>query len=389
MNGILFEKVKIARLELPNRFLMSAAASWKATEDGDIADGQSIIHYKIAGGGVSLLINGGVGVHKSGRRSATSALFDTDERIHSFQQFAKKIHEGGAAAAFQLTHSGLWAGEYQKKTGGTPFAPSFIIQDSLCKYFSPHRENCPATKEQIHTVISAYGDAAERAKRAGYDAVEVHAAHESLLSQFLSPITNIRKDDRGGNVENRCRIHREILWDIKKKVGKDFPVIMKLGVCDQLEGGLTLEDGIEAAKLIAGTGNVDALEISQGLAGSAEDYSVMSIRTGINSIEKEAYYREWTNKAKKKAGDKTLIIMQGGLRTPELMEEIVKNGEADLVSMCRPYIMEPGLINRWKNGDRKKAACISCNKCAEALYFKGEAMKCQVRDEKQGVRGEN
>ena len=379
MNNILFEKVKIAGLELPNRFLMSAAASWKADEDGDIADGQFIIHYDIAGGGVSLLINGGVGVHKSGRRSSTSALFDTDERIPSFQRFAEKIHEGGAAAAFQITHSGLWAGVYQEESGGTPFAPSFIIHDSLCEYLSPHREDRPATEEQIRSVIGAYGDAAERAKRAGYDAVEVHAAHESMLSQFLSPVTNIRNDDRGGSVENRCRIHREILSDIKKKVGKDFPVIMKLGVCDQLEGGLPLEGGIEAAGLISETGNVDALEISQGLAGSAGDYSVMSIRTGINGIEKEAYYRDWTKKAKKAVGDKTLVIMQGGLRTPELMEEIVGNGEADMVSMCRPYIMEPGLINRWKNGDRRKAACISCNKCAEALYFKGEAMKCQVK----------
>ena len=378
MGSILFDKIKINKLQLNNRFLMSAAASWKATEKGDIADNQYLIHYDIAKGGTSLIINGGVAVHLSGRRSAKSAIFDTDERIPSFKLFSEKIHEGGALAAFQVTHSGMWAAPYQLEIGGKPFAASYIIHDSLCKYKSDKREDCPATEEQIKEVISAYGDSAERAKRAGFDAVEIHAAHDSMLAQFLSPYTNKRDDNWGGSVENRCRIHREILVDIRKKAGKDFPVIMKLGVAESLEGGLTLEDGIKAAKLVADTGNVDALEISQGLSASMEDFNQTSIKMGIVKPEQEAYYRDWAKKVKEAVGDSVLVIMQGGMRSFTLMEEVVKNGEADLISMCRPYIRETALINRWKSGDHKKATCISCNKCVFTMYLKDEALRCQL-----------
>jgi len=379
MSSALFDKIKIAGLELKNRFLVSAAASWKTTEQGDIESGEDLIHYEIAGGGPALLINGGVGVHISGRRTDKSAIFDNDDRIPSFRFFAQTIQKNGAAAAFQLTHSGLWAGPFQIKSGRAPFAPSFIIHDELCKYVSPNREDCPATGKQIHEVIEAYGDAAARAKKAGYDAVEVHGAHDSLLAQFLSPVTNTRKDEWGGGIENRCRFHCEVLANIRRKVGADFPVIIKLGVCEGLEGGLPLEEGISAAKIIAQKSDTDAIEVSEGLSGSSTDFNKMSIKTGINSIKKEAYYREWTKMVKEEVRDSVLVIMQGGLRSFELMEEVIENGEADLVSMCRPYICEPGLINRWLEGDRRKAKCISCNRCVIECVMEGKPLACRVR----------
>ena len=378
MHSILFEKVRIGDLELKNRFLMSAAAGWKATEEGDIMEGP-VIHYKIAKGGPAMIINGGVSIHASGRLGPRSAIFNGDRRIPSFGRFAHEIHEGGAVVAFQLTHSGLWAGPYQIKTGSTPFAPSFLINDAICNYGSTNQEECPAAEEQILEVAGAYGDAAARAKRAGYDAVEVHAAHDSLLSQFLSPLTNTRQDNWGGSLENRCNLHCEILADIRSKVGASFPVIMKLGVQDGLERGLPLMEGITAAKIIAQTGNVDALEVSQGLSGSTTDFNETSIKTGITSIEKEGYYREWTKMAKNAVKDDVLVIMQGGLRSFELVEHVVRSGEADLVSMCRPYLRETALINRWLGGDRTKATCISCNKCVMASIMEGKPLQCAIK----------
>jgi 2,4-dienoyl-CoA reductase-like NADH-dependent reductase (Old Yellow Enzyme family) len=378
LDSILFEKVQIGNLELKNRFLMSAAAGWKATEEGDIMDGP-VIHYEIAKGGPAMIINGGVSVHASGRLGPRSAIFNDDRRIPSFERFAQEIHEGGAAVAFQLTHSGLWAGPYQIKTGSTPFAPSFLINDAICNYMSAKREECPAALEQILDVARAYGDAAARAKRAGYDAVEVHAAHDSLLSQFLSPLTNIRKDDWGGSLEKRCRLHCEVLAEIRSKVGTSFPVIMKLGVKDGIEGGLPLKEGITAAEIIAHSGDVDALEVSQGLSGSTTDFNQTSIKTGITSIEKEGYYREWTKMAKDAVADEVLMIMQGGLRSFELMEHAVLSGEADLVSMCRPYLRETAPIKRWLGGERSKATCISCNKCVVASIMEGKPLQCAIK----------
>jgi 2,4-dienoyl-CoA reductase-like NADH-dependent reductase (Old Yellow Enzyme family) len=378
LDSFLFEKVRIGDLELKNRFLMSAAAGWRATEEGDIMEGP-VIHYEIAKGGPAMIINGGVSVHASGRHKPGSAIFNDDRRIPSFGRFAQEIHESGAAVAFQLTHSGLWAGPYQIKTGSTPFAPSFLINDAVHDYMSTKRVECPAAEEQILEVSGAYGDAAARAKRAGYDAVEVHAAHDSLLSQFLSPLTNARKDDWGGSLENRCRLHCEILADIRSKVGAGFPVIVKLGVQDWLERGLPLKEGISAAEIIAHSGDVDAIEVSQGLSGSNADFNETSLKTGINSIEEEGYYRDWTKMAKNAVKDDVLVIMQGGLRSFELMEHVVRSGEADLVSMCRPYLRETALINRWLGGDRTKATCISCNKCVVASTREGKPLRCAIK----------
>ncbi len=230
----------------------------------------------------------------------------------------------------------------------------------------------------LREVIAAYGDAALRAKQAGFDGIEIHAAHESLLMQFLSPVTNARTDRWGGSVENRCRIHCEITKDMKKKAGVDFPVLMKLGVQDAFPGGMPFGDAFQAARIIAGGGNLDALEVRQGLSGPLTDMHNTSMKPGITTIDKEAYYRGWTRAIKAAVQSRTAVIMQGGLRTPSLMEEILEKGEADLVSMCRPYIREPGIVNRWLGGDMKRAACVSCNRCVIEHTLHGRPLMCWI-----------
>jgi 2,4-dienoyl-CoA reductase-like NADH-dependent reductase (Old Yellow Enzyme family) len=344
---------------------------------------QPMVHFRIARGGMALIINGGVTVHASGRMGPESAIFDDDERIPSFRWFAESVQEGGATVAFQTTHGGLWSAPYQLKTGAAPVAPSFWIEGMIGAYSAGRRHDCPATTEQIRDVIAAYGDAAARAKAAGFDAVEVHAAHESLLSQFLSPFTNRREDEWGGSVENRCRIHRDVLADVRTKVGAGFPVLMKLGVQDMLAGGLMLEDGCAAAATIAAAGNVDAIEISQGLCDNfVTDPTNTSMRMDIDDISREGYYRQWTKQVsgaleQADVRDSTAIICQGGLRSFELMEEIVTAGEADLVSLCRPYIREPKLVARWLSGDTSKATCVSCNECLRVSFTEHKPLKCR------------
>ncbi|MDD5567601.1 MAG: NADH:flavin oxidoreductase [Candidatus Omnitrophica bacterium] len=381
MQNILFEKEKIGELELKNRFLMSAGTgTWNADQDNIPHDGDGYIHFEIASGGVAMVISGGLNVSPSGVSTSHSGMFADDRSAPFMSIFAKRIKDGGALACLQISHGGMWAWKYAKKRNIAPFAPSFIVDAELGDYSVSRRIDLPATEGQICELIEAYGNAALRAKKCGFDAVEVHAAHEALLSQMLSPVSNIRKDKWGGSVENRARFHIEVLRNIRSKVGKSFPVIMKLGVKDMLEGGLSFEDGVAAAKIIVEKGGVDAIEVSQGLSPGLLDFAYSSMRTGITRLENEGYYRHWAKLVKgaiSHTGAK--VIMQGGLRSFELMQEVIEKKEADFVSMCRPYICESAIIKRWMGSDRKKSACISCNKCIIRAYTEGKKLECVLK----------
>jgi 2,4-dienoyl-CoA reductase-like NADH-dependent reductase (Old Yellow Enzyme family) len=230
-------------------------------------------------------------------------------------------------------------------------------------------------EDEIWKIVDAYGDGAKRAREAGFDGVQIHGAHAYLLSQFLSPYTNRRDDKWGGNLENRLRLHREIYQNIRRKVDEDYPILIKIGVQDGFPGGLEFKEGKLAAQYLAEFG-FDALEISQGLRGSS--FEETEFKTKINNLDREAYYRRWCAEIKKKVDIPVMLV--GGLRTFQLMEEIVRSQEADLISLSRPLIREPGIINDWKRGNYHRAKCISCNKCLEGLR-KGEVLHC-VQDKK-------
>jgi len=200
--------------------------------------------------------------------------------------------------------------------------------------------------------------------------VQLHAAHAFLPSQFLSPYANRRTDDWGGSLKNRLRIHREILEAIRREVGDGYPLLIKLGVEDGFPGGLEFGEGLKAAQMVAAQG-WDALEISQGLRGRW--YDGTEWRTGINSVDKEGFFRSWAKAVKQKVD--VPVIMVGGLRSPGLMEEVLQRGEADMVSMCRPLIRQPGLVGDWANGQMEPGTCKSCNKCLEGLR-EGQELQC-------------
>lgn len=201
IDSLLFDKMKMGDVELKHRFFMSAAAiSWNVTQENIPQDSDGYNHYEIAKGGVALIISGGLNVSVSGISNPKSGLF-ADERSFPFMSaLARKIKAGGALACLQITHGGMWAAQYAAKRGFVPFAPSFVVDGELGDYSISKRKDLPPSEEQIHEVIEAYGNAALKAKNCGFDAVEVHAAHESLLAQMLSPVSNVRKDRWGGAV---------------------------------------------------------------------------------------------------------------------------------------------------------------------------------------------
>ena len=361
--SMLFEPTKIKNMELRNRFIRSATYDGCA-DNGYVTKKQIDLYANLADGGVGLIITGITYVHNNGQISKFQNSISNDEFISGFKRLTSAVHDRGAKIAVQLFHAGR-EGRFPKSSGRLPIAPSFLEHDSY--FIAEYRA---MTESEIWEIVRAFGDGAKRAREAEFDAVQVHGAHAYLLSQFLSPYTNRRGDEWGGNLKNRLRIHTEIYRDIRNKVGEDYPILIKVGVQDGFPGGLDFSEGKLAAKYLAELG-FDALEISQGLRGQSEEDT--EFRTKINSLDREAYFRDWCRQIKNQVD--IPVMMVGGLRTFKLMEEVIQNKEADFISLSRPLIMEPGIINNWRGGDRHRAKCISCNKCFESL-INGETLEC-------------
>jgi 2,4-dienoyl-CoA reductase-like NADH-dependent reductase (Old Yellow Enzyme family) len=353
--SILFTPIRIRNLELPNRFVRSATGDRFTEGAGFVADKKIALHAELAEGGVGLIISGVAHVHPAGKTNFSQTSIASDDTIPGLTRMTKAVHERGGKIAAQLFHGGREAARYWNTVNQEAIAPSVIAGDPYFK-----GEYRSMTTEEIWNTVRAFGDAAKRAQEAGFDAVQLHAAHAYLPSQFLSPCGNRRNDEWGGQLENRLRFHREVYQDMRKKVGEDYPLLIKLGVQDGLAGGLEFSEGLQAAIGLARWG-YDSLEISQGLRGKY--YEETEFRTGIHTVDREGFFRDWAREVKKRV--KVPVMMVGGLRTFVLMEEVIQNGEADFVSLCRPLIREPGIIQEWKNGNRRRAACISCNQCLE------------------------
>jgi 2,4-dienoyl-CoA reductase-like NADH-dependent reductase (Old Yellow Enzyme family) len=362
--SILFESMKIKNMDLRNRFVRSATYDGYADKNGYVTENQINFYSTLAEGGVGLIITGITYVHPTGQISRIQNSIAGDEFINGFKKLTAAVHHRGAKIALQLFHAGREA-RFPDSKQGLPLAPSLLETDPYFK--AAHRE---MTENEIWDLVYACGDGARRAREAGFDAVQIHAAHAYLLSQFLSPFTNRRLDEWGGHLKNRLHIHRSIYQDIREKVGNDYPLLIKIGVQDGFPGGLEFKEGKLAAQFLAELG-FDALEISAGLRGPT--YKDTEFRTKIDDLTREAYYRNWCYEVKKEVNIPVMLV--GGLRTFELIGEIVQNKETDFISLSRPLIREPNIINDWKRGDRHRAKCISCNQCLEGLR-KGEALRC-------------
>lgn len=372
--SILFQPIKIKDLELRNRFARSATADGCADKVGHITNKHIKMFADLADGGIGLIITGLAYVHHSGQISSTQMSIARDDCILGLKRLTAVVHERGGKIAVQLSHAGRESATFLKSKGRIAKGPSIVENDP---YFSETYQ--VMTVDDIWEIIGAFGDSAKRAREANFDAVQLHGAHAYLLSQFLSPFTNRREDDWGGSLEKRIRFHREVINNIRAKAGDDYPVLIKIGGQDGFPGGLQLDEGKQAAQLLAQWG-YDALEISQGLRGKW--FEGTEFRTKIKSIAQEGYFRDWCKEIKKVVNVPVMAV--GGLRTFELMEDIIEKKEADFISLCRPFIRQPGLVNEWKSGNRSRATCISCNKCLTALRNM-QIVRC-IHDEEERNR---
>ena len=354
-------------MKLANRFMRSATWEGMAAEDGSVTPKLTKTMVDLAKGGVGLIISGHAYVLPEGQAGPWQMGIYKDELIDGLKIMVNEVHEAGGKIVAQLAHSGAFARKEIIKQ--VPHVVSNF--EGLSK--SPRHE---LTKKDIQKLIKAFAEAAQRAKIAGFDGVQLHAAHGYLLSQFLSPAYNRRNDEYGGPIENRVRIHLEMYHAIQDVVGADYPVLIKINSEDFLDNGLNLNDSITASTMLFDAG-IDAIELSGGTLYSGK---LSPSRLGINKEEKEAYFKEAAALFKKEIN--VPLILVGGVRSLNVAEQILENGIADYISMCRPLIREPGLINRWKSGDTHPARCKSDNLCLEPAW-EGKGIYCVVEEKEK------
>jgi 2,4-dienoyl-CoA reductase-like NADH-dependent reductase (Old Yellow Enzyme family) len=329
---------------------------------------------QLAKGRVGLIISSHAYIQPEGQAGLKQLGVYKDELIDGLGKMTQAVHDHNGRIILQLAHAGYFANA--KLSGKTPLAASLVEGISN----SPRKE---MTREDILDVIEAFGMAARRAKEAGFDGVQIHAAHGYLMSQFLSPHFNKRSDDYGGAPKNRAKALVEIIKKVRSVVGESFPVFIKLNSQDFLEGGLSLEDSLIIAPLLEEAG-LDALELSGGTFLSG---NLSPSRAGITKEEKEAYFQEAAKAFKDTL--KIPLILVGGVRSLPVAERIVSQGIADYLAMSRPFIREPDLILRWEKGDHRRPFCLSDNLCFGPAMA-GEGIYCVVeKKEKEKALNQN
>ncbi|MDD2732550.1 MAG: NADH:flavin oxidoreductase [Desulfuromonadaceae bacterium] len=356
----LFDTTQINTMTLANRFVFSATWLGLADEEGCSTTKQAEYLAELARRGVGLIITGHAYVMPEGKAGLRQTAACDDRFLPGLTETADAVHDAGGKILLQLSHAGCYAAA--RLTGLAAVGPS--ANDS--KDFPDCSE---LTLDGITQIVAAFGQCAERAKEAGFDGVQIHGAHGYLLSQFLSPYFNKRTDSYGGSIENRARIVIETLHAVRKAVGAEFPVLIKLNSEDFLQGGFTVEEMLQVVSLLEQEG-IDAIEMSGGTIASG---ALVPIRTAVPEREKEVYYREAAILFKEKIGVPLLLV--GGIRSFEVCKELVEKGWADYLSLSRPLICEPNLVERWKSGDTAKSSCISCSGCLKA-GFRGRGVRC-------------
>lgn len=363
----LFSPAKIGNVEFKNRIFKAPQSSGMNNKDGTVSERAIRYYREQALGGAAMIIVEYAYVDEIGSKSAHCHLgISSDEHIPGLAWLAENIEECGAVPGIQIEHCGR-----QKFLGTQPMvAPSRIAWPNL--YAQHGMEAIPQelTIEEIHEIVKCFGDAALRAKKAGFKVVEIHGAHGYLLTNFFSPTTNHRTDMYGGSLENRARIYFEILEDVRKKVGPDFCVTIRLSGTDYEPDGFPIEETVWLAKELEKRG-IDGFNISGG------DHHTMIHQVSPMAIE--VCHNVWAAKAVKAAVD-VPVIASGSITLPEYAEDIIARGDGDFVALGRPLWADPEWPKKAEEGRPQDIRpCIRCNEgCLQRTFFNYKAVTCAV-----------
>jgi 2,4-dienoyl-CoA reductase-like NADH-dependent reductase (Old Yellow Enzyme family) len=324
----LLDPLKVGRLELRNRIVMPPMHFDKATKDGLVTE-ENVKHYVDRASKLGLQIVEATTVSKTNRWFYFLSI-DSDRFITGLKTLVKRVHQVGTPIALQLVHFGGLT--IREKGLCKPMAPSSIAIPGKSVSYSDNEIPKTMTADDIEEVVGDFSNAARRACEAGFDAIEIHGAHGFLFTQFLSSLTNKREDEYGGSLENRVRFSVRVIRRIKKELGSNYPILYRLGAEDMLQGGLTLDEGIRAAKMIVDAG-ADIIDVSGGLVGWFHPEN-----KGPGFFVPQAA-------AVKKAVD-VPVIGVGGIKTPEEADDIIGSGKVDLIAIGRTIIKDPHWASR-------------------------------------------
>ena len=358
----IFSPLTVKNMTIKNRIVMMPMGTNYGEQNGEMSFLHINYYEQRAKGGTGLIIVENASIDSpQGSNGTTQLRIDHDNYLPRLFKFCENIHRYGTKIAIQINHAG--ASAVSSRINMQPVSASDV----------PSKEGGeiprPLSKEEILHIVKKYGEAAKRAQTAGFDAVEIHAGHSYLISQFLSPITNKRTDEFGGSVENRTRFCRMVIDEVRKQVGPFFPIMLRLSADELMEGGNTLDDTLKYLNYLQE--EVDIFDVSCGLNGS--------IQYQIDANYLPDGWRSYMAKAVKEKFNKPCISM-GNIRDPKVAERILADGDADLIGMGRGLIADPAWVNKVATGhecDLRK--CISCNVgCAGNRIGVNRPIRCTV-----------
>jgi len=386
-----FESSTIAGIPVKNRFFRSATHEGMSDWYGHPLDSLGKLYIQLAEGGVGAIITGFAAVQQNGREANNMLMFDRDDYIDDYKRLLEPLKKFNVPVFLQLVHAG---GQSDPSTAGRdPVAPSKIM-------FPLFRTTPRAmSSEEINELIENFVRAVVRAKEAGFEGVQLHGAHGYLLFSFLSPYCNRRMDKWGGDTEGRYRIVGEIVRRVRQEVG-DYPLLLKISAYDVDKRGMTVQESVRMAKMFEESGG-DAVEVSCGginrnlmCARSAKTpveaiFSLEHNYAALPTVKKQvmsfllpyvlkplkplhSYNVEAAAAFKKQLSIPVIVV--GGLRKLDEMEKILEEDQADYVSLCRPLIIEPALVNKFKEGVQKESKCIDCIYCL--LAANSNSLRC-------------
>lgn len=358
----MFQPINIGSVTVPNRFVVPPMGNNYANTDGTMSDRSAAYYAARAKGGFGLITIESTVVYKEAKGGPRKPCLFSDDVIPSFKKVADAIHANGAVASIQLQHAGP---EGDSALTGYPLKAASAIAPS-----NGREVPVAISKEEIYKLIEAYGDAAARAQKAGIDMVEVHCAHGYLVSTFISSRTNNRTDEFGGCFENRMRLPRLIIENIRKKTGGKMPILCRINASDDIEGGQTVQDAATVAMYLAEECGVDALHVSRavhvhdefmwapgGVHGGFSAPLVTEIKRAVNIP----------------------IITVGRYTEPQYAELMVREGRTDLVAFGRQSLADPEMPNKARDGKLEyMTPCIGCLLGCVPYMFQGKPITCAV-----------
>lgn len=353
----LFDKLIVGTREISNRLMRSASATLYGDQDGMVRDETIELYEDLAKGDVGLIVKGHLYVTDDGISNPGQYGISDDKHISGLKRITDIVHQHDGIIIAQLNHGGHRAKAH--------VAPSHLEAEGV-----KARE---LTIDEISELVTAYGEAAERAMEAGFDGVQIHLAHGFLVNLFLSANTNKRTDKYGGNIEQRMQFVLETYDKIRQRIG-DGIVAVKMNCDDFVDGGNTVEDAKVIARILSDKG-IDLIELSGG--GVPQDRSLHERAKHPDTILDELAYAGHAAEIRKVTGSTPLALVNG-FSTRAAMNRVLELEIADIISMSRPFIREPDLAIRLREG-QSEVACTRCNACVMPENFGTDILHCHVK----------